>query len=76
MTKCNSYKYKDRNCFEIFCVFCLVCGRWSVGWLKICQWIGGRWVSGGPVGGSVVGCWCSMACQCQAKPLYLLLPNF
>ena len=66
--KCNSYKYKDWTCFEIFCVFYLV-GE-SVGrWFK-CRWlvvfgkvedllvvqvlvVGDRWVDGGPVGGSV-----------------------
>ena len=61
--KCNSYKYKDRNCFEIFRVFHLVVGWWVGGW-----WVGegpvsgssvcGRWVGGGPV---VVGCrWVSL----------------
>ena len=39
--ECNSYKYKDRNCFEIFCVFYLVGDRW----------VGGQCVGGEPVGG-------------------------
>ena len=30
-------------------------GRWSV--------VGGRWVGRGLVGGSVVGCWWSVACR-------------
>ena len=60
-TKCNSYKYKDWNCLEIFRVFYLIVGQWVGGW-----WVGGRpvggsgvsgrWVAGGPVGGTVVGC--------------------
>ena len=29
-------------------------GRWSVGWLSTCRWVGGWWVGGAPFGGSVV----------------------
>ena len=29
-------------------------GRWSVGWLSTCRWVGGWWVGGAPFGGSVI----------------------
>ena len=42
-----SYRYKDWNCFKIFCIFYLVGGRQ----------VGDRWVSGGPIGCLSVGGW-------------------
>ena len=67
--KCNSYKYKDWNSFEIISVLYLAGHLWVSGWwilgktvggsvvqLKTCQLVSGWWVGIEPVGESVIDC--------------------
>ena len=68
--KCNSSKYKDWNCFDIFRMFYLdgVVESMVSGLVKDLSMVqmlvvGGRWVGGESVGESMVGGRWLVACQ-------------